>query len=31
VDHWQHYDGFDAAARAAIEEHNALRLFPRFA
>ena len=31
VDHWQHYDGFDAAARAAVEEHNALQLFPRFA
>jgi len=31
VDHWQHYDGFDAAARVAVEEHNALQLFPRFA
>ena len=31
VEHWEHYDGFDAATRRAIEEHNALRLFPRFA
>ena len=31
VDHWEHYDGFDAAARAAVEQTNALRLFPRFA
>jgi predicted TIM-barrel fold metal-dependent hydrolase len=31
VEHWEHYDGFDAAARRAIEEQNALRLFPRFA
>ena len=31
VDHWEEYDGFDAAARSAIEEVNALRLFPRFA
>ena len=31
VDHWEHYDGFDDAARRAIEEQNALRLFPRFA
>ena len=31
VNHWEHYDGFDAAARRAIEEQNALRLFPRFA
>jgi predicted TIM-barrel fold metal-dependent hydrolase len=31
VDHWEHYDGFDAAARHAIEAQNALRLFPRFA
>jgi len=30
VDHWEHYDGFDAAARAAVEQVNALRLFPRF-
>jgi predicted TIM-barrel fold metal-dependent hydrolase len=30
IDHWQHYDGFDAAGRAAVEELNALRLFPRF-
>ena len=27
---WQHYGGFDDAARRAIEEHNALGLFPRF-
>lgn len=31
VEHWQHYDGFDAGARAAIERENALRLFPRLA
>jgi predicted TIM-barrel fold metal-dependent hydrolase len=31
VEHWEHYTGFDAAARRAIEEQNALRLFPRFA
>jgi hypothetical protein len=31
VEHWEHYDGFDADARAAIERQNALRLFPRFA
>jgi predicted TIM-barrel fold metal-dependent hydrolase len=31
VDHWEHYNGFDAAARRAIEEQNALQLFPRFA
>jgi 6-methylsalicylate decarboxylase len=31
IDHWEEYDGFDAAARAAIERDNALRLFPRFA
>jgi predicted TIM-barrel fold metal-dependent hydrolase len=31
VDHWEHYDGFDAAGRAAVEELNALELFPRFA
>lgn len=31
VDHWEHYDGFDRAARAAVESGNALRLFPRFA
>ena len=30
VDHWKHYDGFDAAGRAAVEQLNALRLFPRF-
>ena len=31
MDHWQHYDGFDATARRAIETENAVRLFPRFA
>jgi 6-methylsalicylate decarboxylase len=31
VDHWDHYDGFDAAGRSGVEELNALRLFPRFA
>ena len=30
VDHWEHYNGFDAAERSAIEEKNALGLFPRF-
>jgi len=30
VDHWEQYDGFDAAGRAAVERLNALRLFPRF-
>jgi predicted TIM-barrel fold metal-dependent hydrolase len=29
IDHWQHYDGFDAAGRAAVEQLNALSLFPR--
>ena len=31
IDHWQHYDGFDAAGRAAVEQLNALSLFPRLA
>jgi predicted TIM-barrel fold metal-dependent hydrolase len=31
VDHWERYDGFDAAARADIERRNALRIFPRLA
>ena len=31
VDHWEAYDGFDAAARLGVEQQNALRLFPRFA
>jgi 6-methylsalicylate decarboxylase len=31
LDHWETYDGFDTAARAAVEQQNALRLFPRFA
>jgi predicted TIM-barrel fold metal-dependent hydrolase len=30
VDHWENYDGFDAAGRRAVEELNALQLFPRF-
>ena len=29
VDHWEAFDGFDAAARSDIEQGNALRLFPR--
>ena len=29
IDHWEHYDGFDAVSRSAVEEENALRLFPR--
>ena len=31
IEHWEQYQGFDTAARAAIEELNAVRLFPRFA
>ena len=31
VDHWQHYDGFDAATRTAVEQLNAFKLFPRLA
>jgi 6-methylsalicylate decarboxylase len=31
LDHWEAYDGFAAATRAAVEQQNALRLFPRFA
>ena len=31
VEHWEHYDGFDISARAAVEECNAAKLFPRFA
>jgi predicted TIM-barrel fold metal-dependent hydrolase len=31
VDEWEAYDGFNAAGRAAVELHNALRLFPRLA
>ena len=28
IDHWQHYDGFDAGARAAVEQLNALQTLP---
>ena len=31
VDHWEEYDGFNADERIAIEQQNAVRLFPRFA
>ena len=31
VAHWEEYDGFDSAARCAVEQFNALRLFPRLA
>jgi 6-methylsalicylate decarboxylase len=31
VEQWEHYDGFDTSARAAVEESNAAKLFPRFA
>jgi predicted TIM-barrel fold metal-dependent hydrolase len=31
VDHWEEYEGFDAAGRLGVEQLNALRLFPRFA
>jgi hypothetical protein len=31
VDHWEAYEGFSAAERMAVEELNALQLFPRFA
>lgn len=30
VDHWEAYNGFDATGRSAVEQQNALRLFPRF-
>jgi len=30
VDHWEQYDGFDAAGRVAVEQLNAFKLFPRF-
>ena len=30
VDHWEEYDGFDADERMAVEQLNALQLFPRF-
>jgi predicted TIM-barrel fold metal-dependent hydrolase len=31
VDHWEEYDGFNADGRVAVEQQNALSLFPRFA
>jgi 6-methylsalicylate decarboxylase len=31
VEHWEKYDGFDVRTRAAIEEFNSVKLFPRFA
>ena len=31
VDHWEAYNGFNADERMAVEQQNALRLFPRFA
>jgi predicted TIM-barrel fold metal-dependent hydrolase len=31
VDHWEEYDGFNGAERRAIEQQNAVRLFPRLA
>ena len=31
VDHWEEYDGFNDAARAAVERENALGLLRRFA
>jgi predicted TIM-barrel fold metal-dependent hydrolase len=31
VDHWEAYDGFSADQRMAVEQENAVRLFPRFA
>ncbi|HXV81233.1 MAG TPA: amidohydrolase family protein [Candidatus Binatia bacterium] len=31
VDHWQAYDGFNADERLAVEQLNALELFPRLA
>jgi predicted TIM-barrel fold metal-dependent hydrolase len=31
VDHWEAYDGFNADERMAVEQENAVRLFPRFA
>jgi len=30
VDHWEEYDGFNADERMAVEQQNALSLFPRF-
>jgi predicted TIM-barrel fold metal-dependent hydrolase len=29
IEHWEHYDGFDAAGRRQVEQTNALKLFPR--
>jgi 6-methylsalicylate decarboxylase len=31
VNHWQAYDGFNSDQRMAVEQLNALQLFPRFA
>jgi len=31
VDHWEAYDGFNVGERMAVEQQNAVRLFPRFA
>jgi predicted TIM-barrel fold metal-dependent hydrolase len=31
INHWEEYDGFDPNARSAVEQLNALRLFPRVA
>jgi predicted TIM-barrel fold metal-dependent hydrolase len=31
VDHWEAYNGFNADERMAVEQENAVRLFPRFA
>jgi 6-methylsalicylate decarboxylase len=31
VNHWEEYDGFSGDERIAVEELNALKLFPRFA
>jgi predicted TIM-barrel fold metal-dependent hydrolase len=30
VDHWEKYEGFNADERLAVEQQNALSLFPRF-
>jgi predicted TIM-barrel fold metal-dependent hydrolase len=31
IDHWEEYSGFDSNSRAAVDQLNALRLFPRIA